>query len=366
MKWWHKVIFFFTILLVIAMGGSYLAMFISPEDFWPTAFLGLGYFPLLIVYLLFCVFWFFVRKKIFYFLLVFLLLGFKVHTSYFSVGKINNNRPEENEQAYRILQYNVKGFDAYNPEGKYFNRDKIIGSIRESKADIICLEEFNTYQNHPTEKSNLDMVLEASGLKHYYYYKAYENTKGTRSFGLIILSRFPVIDTGLLHYMSLSKLNSTIFADLKINNDTIRVFCSHLQSTQLNHYDLEFIEPSNEAETDFDADRVTNKLKMSYALRAQEADTIARALATSPYPLISCGDFNDTPVSYAYRKLSHNLQDAFLKEGFGIGATYAPFPVIRIDYQFFDEEKFDITSQFRIKEGSSDHFPCVTEFTIVE
>lgn len=62
--------------------------------------------------------------------------------------------------------------------------------------------------------------------------------------------------------------------------------------------------------------------------------------------------------------MSSGLQDAFLERGFGIGATYAPFPFIRIDYQLFDEDKFTIVDFDRIKEGSSDHYGCVTRFII--
>ena len=363
MKWWHKIILFFTILVGIALAGAYLAMYVSPESFWPLAFIGLGYLPILIAYLLFVFIWFFLRKKIFYILLVFLLLGFKAHLSYFSFGSLKK-ADIEGKEVITIMQYNVQGFDAYNKAGKYKNRDEIITNIANAKPDILCLEEFNTYHNHPKEKSNMEMVLTATGLQYHYYYKAFENTRSTRSFGLVIYSRYPIVDTGRLDYLSLSNLNSTIYADIKINNDTIRVFCSHLQSTQLSHYDLEFIEASNEAETDFDADRVTDKLKGSFALRSQEADTVAVHIKKSPFPIISCGDFNDTPVSYTYRKMSGDLQDAFLERGFGIGATYAPFPFIRIDYQLFDKDKFEIVDFKRIKEGSSDHYGCVTEFTI--
>ncbi|MFI5171491.1 MAG: endonuclease/exonuclease/phosphatase family protein [Chitinophagales bacterium] len=363
MKWWHKIFLVITILVLVLLIGSYIAMYVSPESFLPLAFIGLGYFPLLIIYLLFLVIWFFIRKKVFYVLFLFLLPGFKAHLSYFSAGSLKK-ADTEGKTTYKILQYNIQGFDAYNKKGKYLHREEILENILKEKPDIICLEEFNTYHNHPTEKSNLDMVLNGTGLEYYYYYKAYENSKATRSFGLIILSRFPVVDSGHLEYLSLSKLNSTIYADLKINNDTIRVFCSHLQSTQLSHYDLEFIEASNEAESDFDADRVTNKLKMSYALRAQEVDSISIYLKRSPHPIISCGDFNDTPVSYVYRIMSEDLQDAFLQRGFGIGATYSPMPLVRIDYQLFDEDKFEITDFKRIKENSSDHYPCITTFTI--
>lgn len=363
MKWWQKIILGITILVLILLVGAYLAMYISPEDFWPIAFLGLGYFPILAAYLFFMVIWFFMRRKVFYFLLIVLAIGIKAHLSYFSTGKIK--KPDtEGRTTYKILQYNVKGFDAYDINGKYLRRDEIIENIGREKPDIVCLEEFNTYHNHPKEASNLDMVVNATGLTHQYYYKAYENSKSTRSFGIIILSRFPIIDTGRLEYLSLSKLNSTIYADMLIENDTIRVFCSHLQSTQLSHYDLEFIEPSNDAETDFDADRVTNKLKMSYALRAQEADTISEYVKQSPYPVISCGDFNDTPVSYTYRRMSDNLHDAFLHCGWGIGATYAPFPFIRIDYQLFDRDHFELVDFKRIKSKASDHYPCITTFMI--
>jgi len=363
MRWWHKIILVITIVISILLAGAYLAMFVSPESFWPLAFLGLGYFPILVVYLVFMLIWFFLRKKVFYFLLLFLALGFKAHFSYFSIGSIGKT-DTDGKKVFTIMQYNVQGFDAYNKEGKYKNRDEIINNIASAKPDILCLEEFNTYHNHPKEKSNLDMVLKATGLNNYYYYKAFENTRSTRSFGLVIFSRYPIIDTGRLEYISLSKLNSTIYADLKIDNDTVRIFCSHLQSTQLSHYDLEFIEASNEADTDFDAERVTGKLKSSFSLRAQEADTVSHYISNAPFPLISCGDFNDTPVSYTYRKMSSGLQDAFLERGFGIGATYAPFPFIRIDYQLFDEDKFTIVDFDRIKEGSSDHYGCVTRFII--
>ena len=363
MKWWQKVILGFTILVGVLYLGSWLAMFISPEFFWPISFLGLGYFPVVILYSICMIIWLFMRRKIFWWMFLFLAMGFTAHFRHFGFGGLTKADPE-GKRVYTILQYNVQGFDAYNKEGKYKYRDEIVSNIGQEKPDVVCLEEFNTYTNHPKEKSNLNIVLEATGLTHYYYYKAYENEKTTRSFGLIILSRFPIVNSGRLEFLSLSKLNSTIYADIAFPEDTIRVFCNHLQSTQLSHRDLEFIEASNEASTDFDAERITNKLKMSFALRAQEADTVNRHMALSPHPIISCGDFNDTPVSYTYQKMSRNMQDAFLVRGIGIGATYSQMPVIRIDYMLFEDDAFKIIDYMSIKENWSDHYPCVSRFTI--
>lgn len=363
MRWWQKLILFITIIFALLLIGAMLAMYISPEKFWPLAFLGLGYFPILLCYMFFMLLWLFMRRKIFYGMLIILTLGFTAHLRHFSLGGLKRSSDSE-KPVYTLMQYNVQGFDAYNKEGKYKNRDQIIANIANAKPDILCMEEFNTYTNHRKEKSNLDMVMTATGLKNYYYYKAFENPKTTRSFGLMIMTKFPIIDTGHLEYLSLSPLNTTIYADLLIENDTVRIFCSHMQSTQLNHYDLEFIEASNEAETDFDADRITTKLKMSFSLRAQEADTVATHIKASPFPMISCGDFNDTPVSYTYHKMSHGMEDAFLKRGFGVGATYAPFPFIRIDFMLFKDDAFDIHDYYTIKDKSSDHYPCITKFSI--
>ena len=60
-----------------------------------------------------------------------------------------------------------------------------------------------------------------------------ENRKKTRSYGLIIYSRFPILKYGELDYPAISKLNTTIWADVLIHGDTIRLFSTHLQSNQL-------------------------------------------------------------------------------------------------------------------------------------
>ena len=56
-------------------------------------------------------------------------------------------------------------------------------------------------------------------------------------------------------------------------------------------------------------------------------------MKTSPYPVIVCGDFNDTPLSYVYNQFNTNLVDAYRETATGIGVTYAGrVPAGRIDY----------------------------------
>src|SRR5512147_1753576 len=80
------------------------------------------------------------------------------------------------------------------------------------------------------------------------------------------------------------------------------------------------------------------KLKKAFIIRAQQVDVMKRSIAESPYPVILCGDFNDTPVSYTYHEMTQRLKDSFKKAGKGIfGNTFAGnFPSFRIDYILFD------------------------------
>ena len=82
----------------------------------------------------------------------------------------------------------------------------------------------------------------------------------------------------------------------------------------------------------------------------------------SPYKVIVCGDFNDTPQSYTYNLLSENLNDSFKTKGVGFGTTYAgSIPALRIDY-ILTHEKIKVQSHKILKENYSDHFPVICKF----
>ncbi len=360
MSWKQKIVLFVTVIISIALLISYSSLVIAPSKIWVVAFFGLAYLPLLIVFILLLIYWLFNRLTIFIVLLIILLIGYKAHVSSFAFHKSNE---EELADAYKLLTYNVHGFDAYNPDEAFLHREDIVQSIINEEADIIALQEFNTYHNHPTGRDVLQELLQQTGYKYQHYYKAYENKKNTRSFGLIIISKYPITNSGVLQYESLSKLNATIYADINLNGNMIRVFTTHLQSTQLTHQDFEFVDKSHPKDSvDFNAERIAGKLKNSYMLRASQVDTIKKAINNSPYPAIICGDFNDTPVSYSYQKISNGMQDAFLKKGRGFGATYVDLPVIRIDYMLYNKCNFEIVDYNRIRPSYSDHYPLVSSF----
>ncbi len=95
-------------------------------------------------------------------------------------------------------------------------------------------------------------------------------------------------------------------------------------------------------------------------MRAEQSEMIANYIKDSPYPVVVMGDYNDTPQSYAYRKIKKGMHDAFKVAGRGFGNTYAgELPSLRIDYIMYSNPM--VSYQFkRLKPDYSDHFPITT------
>jgi endonuclease/exonuclease/phosphatase family metal-dependent hydrolase len=193
-------------------------------------------------------------------------------------------------------------------------------------------------------------------------YKVYYSGKPFH--GIVTLSKFPIINKGDIVHPASSSLS--IFSDLLIGNDTFRIFNNHLQSFRLQRMERSFLreltEASDEKETLNEIITISTSLKNGFIRRAAQAKAVKEAINSSPFPVIVAGDFNDTPVSYSYRKIRKGLFDAFVSAGYGAGFTYkGKYPPNRIDYILYDNalecRQFDI-----IKIKYSDHYPIVAYF----
>jgi endonuclease/exonuclease/phosphatase family metal-dependent hydrolase len=182
----------------------------------------------------------------------------------------------------------------------------------------------------------------------------------TDHWGIATFSKFPIVKKASTHF---AKKGGNIFisSDIKVNEDTLRVYNIHLESIRFDWPEYKFIE--NLTNDDVEQDElkgsltILRHLRKAFVKRARQVDILQDSIAASPYPVILCGDFNDTPSSYTYSVISDNLTDAFRKSGSGAGKTYAgPFPSFRIDYIFHDE-KIESFCYRTIKERLSDHYP---------
>jgi endonuclease/exonuclease/phosphatase family metal-dependent hydrolase len=119
---------------------------------------------------------------------------------------------------------------------------------------------------------------------------------------------------------------------------------------------------SDDKETMTEVKSLSLSLKKGFVKRANQAKVVKDHINRSPYPVIVLGDFNDTPVSYAYTKIRKGLNDSFVNSGYGAGFTYrGNYPANRIDYILYDDAL--INSFFEIiKVKYSDHYPIISYF----
>ena len=115
-----------------------------------------------------------------------------------------------------------------------------------------------------------------------------------------MFSKYQILSSGTIDFPKSS--NNAIYSDVIIKSDTIRIYNIHLQSNWV------------------------KTMKSSYINRANESKKIKEHINSSPFPVIVCGDFNDTPISYTYSTIKEKLADAFKESGIGIGNSYVGIP----------------------------------------
>jgi endonuclease/exonuclease/phosphatase family metal-dependent hydrolase len=157
--------------------------------------------------------------------------------------------------------------------------------------------------------------------------------------------------------------NTCIYSDIILPKDTVRVYNIHLASNWLNESDYGFISKPNQKSIIKGVLAIIRKMKKGYKRRAEEADAISRHMQSCPHPIIICGDFNDTPLSYAYQTIKGSLTDGFRSSGKGLGTSFINLPGLRIDYILHDPS-FKSINYKKHNQVLSDHHPISCDIII--
>lgn len=347
-------------LAVLALLCSYLASEVTPEKFWYLAFFGILYPVFLIVNVCFVVFWLLQFKKRFLYSLIIILVGFQSLQRFIQY----NNGAEVNstikKERLKVMSYNVRLFDLYNWTKNKETRNKIFDLLTEEAPQIICFQEFYTEDN---ERKFITLDTLKRFLKADNYQIEYTTNIKTQHWGIATFTSLPVINRGKILFETHNN-NCCIYTDMLFGEDTIRVYNMHLQSINFKVEEYKFVQKIADEEPTEDEVKyskgILRRLKRAYVKRAIQADLVAAHIRMCKYPVIVCGDFNDTPFSYAYETISEEMKDAFVESGSGIGSTYFNiFPGYRIDYILYSDEF--VSKEYRtIKEKFSDHYPITT------
>lgn len=375
-------VLFDLLLVVITLslsGGlvmAYLSTGISPERNWIFAFFGLGAPFLYIGNILMLLVWV-IRWRLWAVIPAVTLLcgiGYLGSLVQFTVGKTYDSPADEDPQAIAVRQkdpsrlsvltYNVHGFTFGQEQrsGYRHTMDSVAAYVRRLQPDVICLQEYETMQSGDVKRID--------SLYRDWPYRAYNFVYGGANdigYGTALFSRFPIHESRRIIFDH--SANSMLCADLLLpGGDTVRLFNNHLQSTQVDERSqsrVERLEVRGEEGPKQFMRHLGSHLKTNYRRRAVQVDTVSRMIAASPYPAIVVGDFNDTPVSYTYRKMRGDLEDTFVNAGSGYAYTYNRlFSMLRIDY-IFHSPHFETLTYRSDDRPWSDHNPVFVQMKYI-
>lgn len=353
-----KIFIIINVVLALAIISIHFAAGVSPQDFWIFAFLGLIYPLFLLVNVVFAFVWLFTKTKLLALIsFIALIITYKSNMATFQISI-----PAKTTDEISLMTWNVKNFDLYNWSGNEETRAKMFELLKENRPDILCLQEF--YTEDKGKFQNLKDLKKELNYKYVYFAKTYTLNKN-RHWGLVIFSDKKIIDTGKLLFKEGTLLNTCMYADIALSKtQNVRLYNVHLQSNQLNTEDMQLFETLDEApeKTKSSIFSVVSKMKKGYINRAKQTHQVLESKANSPYPSIIVGDFNDVPISYAYKQLSKGMQDAYVKKGNGFSKSFnSKVPYLRIDYALF-HSMFKINKYEVIEAELSDHYPVVVKF----
>lgn len=337
----------FNLLAVFALLASYFSVYIPPDNWWLPSLFGLAYPFILLVNLFFVLFWLLINPRYLFISLVAVVVGAGVLGKYF---QISGDEIENGD--IKVLSYNVMHFNGNGLDSQKETAAEITDFLREQNADIICLQETRIRKN---SIFNLAQTVEdLEFIKHYQY------ARSSTTYGSVTMTRYPIVYMGEIRFEN--SRNISIYTDVLIDGDTVRIFNIHLQSYQIDPSRYSLLEPQESKEKiELEVRDVERKFRNAYKMRAEQVKIISKFIEESPHDIILCGDFNDPPASFSYYKLTRRLKDAFVKSGQGVGRTYVgKLPSFRIDYILhspgFMSYNFE-TYEYR----NSDHLPisCV-------
>lgn len=359
-------IFAKTLLVLLAFFAvlSSLAPYISPLTFWPVAILGLGFYYLYIIVALLLVSLLLLRRKSFFIILIPFLTGLPVIIKFIAFH-FKERTFADNSHAFKVMTYNVRIFDLYNWSRNLKSRIEFFDFFNKEKPDVLCLQEFYTSCNK--EHQNLESIRETDTLKNVHALLPIF-LYGTDHFGIATFTHYPIIKKETI-FSDSSSANGAICTDILIKNDTVRVYNLHLQSIRFRKEDYGFVKNISTPDSNNylrNVAGIITRLKKAFKKRTLQAQIVARHIELCPYPYLVCGDFNDTPSSYAYHLISKNTQDAFLTNGSGAGKTYnGIFPAFRIDF-ILTSPDLRTTSYLNHTFSLSDHYPVSANVEIVK
>ena len=339
LSWFNKVMYFFNIVLTVLTFVAYVLPFLAPKLFPFLSVLTLILPLFLILNGLFFVFWMLQMKRQMVISGIVLILGITFVNKFYKFSSHNIDR-EEGDMI--VMSYNVRLFNLFQWIERESVKDDIKKFINEENPDILCIQEYS-------ETANVDLRV----YKHKFIFMQGNKIKT----GQAIFSKYPIVDNGNIEFPESDNL--IVYADIRKGKDTIRVYNMHLQSIKISP-DVTEIESNVETINQKKSEIVFKRIGKAFTKQQVQAEILMKHKKECHYPMIICGDMNNSAFSYVYRSIKGELNDCFEEAGKGFGETYNfKYYPARIDYIFTDKsmkvKSFQNFPEFK----NSDHYPIV-------
>lgn len=266
--------------------------------------------------------------------------------------------PSVGKNTFTLLTYNIlHGIDNEKGEDSP-GYSRSLSYVINSGADIVCIQELYALSESETPaatKAQFDSIR-----------RIYPFIISRKGLSMFLLSKYPAV----FGHVEKNVPGNIVTYHLKIKGRTVELINVHLTSYELTSKerkvisDLAEIHPRSSA-THF-KQALSGKLLKAFKKRSEDADAL-RSLIDNALPnLIVCGDFNDVPASWAYRKIKgKDLSDARAQTSFGPGITYNDH------YFYFQLDQILYRGDFKAIQtdiGSlkaSDHYPVKVTFEFI-
>ncbi len=344
LSWFNKLIFIFNIVLTVLTFLAYVLPFLAPKFFPILSVLTLILPLFLILNALFFLYWLLQLKRQLILSGILLVIGITFINKFYKFSTIDNEKVESD---FVVMSYNVRLFNLFNWIPREGVAKDIHTFINDQNPDILCIQEYS-------ENAKVDLRV----YKHKFIYMQGNKIKT----GQAIFSKFPIINDGNIELPDSD--NSIIYADIRKGKDTIRVYDMHLQSIKITP-DVNEIQENVNAINKQKSQMVMKRISNAFTKQQLQAEILRNHKNECSYPIIMCGDMNNSAFSYVYRSIKGNLNDCFEEAGKGFGETYNfKYYPARIDYIFADKKmKVQHFSNFpEIK--NSDHYPIMARLNI--
>jgi endonuclease/exonuclease/phosphatase family metal-dependent hydrolase len=266
----------------------------------------------------------------------------------------------ESTNRITVVTYNVRGF--YNDEGKrvvkdfadYIAQSNSFNKEKMRAADVICLQEF------ALDADGVDIIdsLVKSSYKDMYINDVHESENVV----LRTYSRYQIVDSGSIAGMG---SGTSQWVDILRKEDTIRIFNNHFYTMSISDDDSDDIARGKILSDSERVKSIIERVADNSTVRTDHVDTLLKVVAATPYRHIVVGDFNDTPMSYVYNRMTEELTDLFTEKGSGFGYTYRPmWGWLRIDYVMYSEGFEPVNYKSDSEVVLSDHIPVSAQFDV--